>query len=182
MYRYSMLLGLCLAMAAGVMAPLGANKARVDQAMLTKIASRVEARTGVIAIEASAPVPYVASQPDPKTFVVELRDVVTFGFHDAFTADPRHPVASVRVENGQASDGGSEQVSDECREALGCRVLLRGREQRVQVVHARVRLGRHGGDAGLGGQFLGRCDCRALVGARLEGEEGDVYAGGVLEA
>jgi type IV pilus secretin PilQ/predicted competence protein len=105
MYRYSMLLGLCLAMAAGVMAPLGANRARVDQAMLTKIASRLEARTGVIAIEASAPVPYVASQPDPKTFVVELRDVVTFGFHDAFTADPRHPVAAVRVENGQASDG-----------------------------------------------------------------------------
>ncbi|HZM58320.1 MAG TPA: type IV pilus secretin PilQ [Vicinamibacterales bacterium] len=107
MYRYSMLLGLCLAMAAGVMAPLGASRARVDQAMLTKIASRVEARTGVIAIEASAPVPYVASQPDPKTFVVELRDVVTFGFHDAFTADPRHPVAAVRVENGQASDGAS---------------------------------------------------------------------------
>jgi hypothetical protein len=78
MYRYSML-GLCLAMAAGVMVPLGASGARVDQATLKKIASRVEARTGVIAIEASAPVPYVASQPDPKTFVVELRDVVTSG-------------------------------------------------------------------------------------------------------
>src|SRR5262245_26225118 len=105
MYRYSMLLGLCLAMAAGVMAPLGANGARVDQAMLKKIASRVDARTGVIAIEASAPVPYVASQPDPKTFVVELRDVVTFGFEDGFTADPRHPISAVRVENGVASDG-----------------------------------------------------------------------------
>src|SRR4030095_12644929 len=79
----------------------------VDQAMLTKIASRLEARTGVIAIEASAPVPYVASQPDPKTFVVELRDVVTFGCHHAFPADPRHPLAAVRVENGQASDGAS---------------------------------------------------------------------------
>jgi type IV pilus secretin PilQ/predicted competence protein len=105
MYRYSMLLGLCLALAAGVKVPLGASGAHVDQAMLKKIASRVEARTGVIAIEASAPVPYVASQPDPKTFIVELRDVVTVGFEDAFTADPRHPISSVRVENAQASDG-----------------------------------------------------------------------------
>jgi type IV pilus assembly protein PilQ len=107
MYRYSMLLGLCLALAAGVMGPLAASGAHVDQAMLKKIASRVDARTGVIAIEASAPVPYVASQPDPKTFVVELRDVVTVGFEDAFTADPRHPIAAVRVENAQAIDGAS---------------------------------------------------------------------------
>jgi type IV pilus secretin PilQ/predicted competence protein len=105
MYRYSMLLGLCLALAAGVKVPLGASGAHVDQAMLKKIASRVEARTGVIAIEASAPVPYVASQPDPQTFVVELRDVVTFGFEDGFSADPRNPISAVKVENGQASDG-----------------------------------------------------------------------------
>jgi type IV pilus assembly protein PilQ len=107
MYRYSMLLGLCLALAAGVMGPLAASGAHADQAMLKKIASRIEAHTGVIAIEASAPVPYVASQPDPKTFVVELRDVVTVGFEDAFTADPRHPIAAVRVENAQAIDGAS---------------------------------------------------------------------------
>ena len=60
--------------------------------MLKKIASRVDGRTGVIAIEASDPVPYVASQPDPRTFVVELRDVVAVGFADDFTADPRHPI------------------------------------------------------------------------------------------
>jgi type IV pilus assembly protein PilQ len=30
---------------------------------------------------------------------------VTFGFEDAFTADPRHPIAAVRVENAQAIDG-----------------------------------------------------------------------------
>ena len=92
MYRYSMLLGLCLAMAAGVMAPIGAAGARTDAAMLKRIGSRLDGRTGVIAIEASTPVPYVASQPDARTFVVELRDVVTAGFEDGFTADPRHPI------------------------------------------------------------------------------------------
>jgi type IV pilus assembly protein PilQ len=105
MYRYSMLLGLCLAIAAGVMAPLGAAGARTDAAMLKRIASRLDGRTGVIAIEASTPVPYVASQPDARTFVIELREVVTAGFEDSFTADPRHPIAAVRVESSQAFDG-----------------------------------------------------------------------------
>jgi type IV pilus secretin PilQ/predicted competence protein len=105
MYRYSILLGLCLALAAGAMAPLGAAGARADAAMLKRIGSRVDGRTGVIAIEASTPVPYVASQPDARTFVVELRDVVTAGFEDGFIADPRHPIAAVRVETSQTFDG-----------------------------------------------------------------------------
>ena len=84
-----MLLGLCLAMALGVVNPLRVSGAGNDSAMLKRIASRVDGRTGVIAIEASAPVPYVASQPDPMTFVVELRDVVALGFENEFTASPR---------------------------------------------------------------------------------------------
>ncbi|HWV93261.1 MAG TPA: hypothetical protein VNZ24_03050, partial [Vicinamibacterales bacterium] len=74
-YRFSMLLGLCLATALGVMNPLRVSGAGTDTATLKRIASRVDGRMGVIAIEASTPVPYVTSQPDPKTFVVELRDV-----------------------------------------------------------------------------------------------------------
>jgi type IV pilus assembly protein PilQ len=73
--------------------------------MLKRIASRVDGRTGVVAIEATTPVPYVASQPDPKTFVIELRDVVAAGFENEFSADPRHPIASVQVENAAANDG-----------------------------------------------------------------------------
>ena len=105
MYRYSMLLGLCLAAMAGVLDPLGAAGARTDAAILKKVGSRLDGRTGIIAIEASSPVPYVASQPDPRTFVVELRDVAVVGFEDGFTADPRQPFSAVQVESGQASDG-----------------------------------------------------------------------------
>ena len=104
-YRYSMLFGLCLAVALGGVNPLRALGAGADPAMLKRIASRVENRTGVIAIEASTPVPYVASQPDPNTFVVELRDVIAVGFQNDFAADPRHPVSAVQVENGRSSDG-----------------------------------------------------------------------------
>src|SRR5215510_3056097 len=104
-YRYSMLLGLCLAIGLGVMAPLRVNGAGNDPAMLKRIASRVDGRTGVIAIEATTPVPYIASQPDPKTFVVELRDVVAVGFQNEFSADPRNPIAALQVEHAAATDG-----------------------------------------------------------------------------
>ncbi|HET9359729.1 MAG TPA: type IV pilus secretin PilQ [Vicinamibacterales bacterium] len=103
-YRYSMLLGIGLALALGALNPLRAAGG-ADPAMLKRIASSVDDRTGVIAIEASTPVAYVASQPDPNTFVVELRDVVSAGFQNQFAADPRHPISAVQVENGRASDG-----------------------------------------------------------------------------
>ena len=104
-FRYSILLGVCLAVAFGVMDPLRVIGAGHDTAMLKRIASRVDGRMGVLAIEASTPVPYVTAQPDPKTFVVELRDVVALGFQNEFAADPRHPFAAVQVENAAATDG-----------------------------------------------------------------------------
>ena len=101
--RSGLLIGALLALIA--IAQLGASS--TDTAMLKRIASRVDDRAGVISIEASDPVPYVASQPDPRTFVVEMRDVVAAGFADNFKVDPRVPVAAVRVENGRAFDGSS---------------------------------------------------------------------------
>ena len=105
MYRYLALLGLCAAMTVTVMTPVGARVSRAEAATLKRIASKVDGRTGVISIEASDPVPYVATQPDPKSFIVELRDVVATGFADGFTADPRSPIASVEVESTHAEDG-----------------------------------------------------------------------------
>ena len=106
MYRYTLLLALCAAMTMGARAPLAAGAGAVtDAATLRKIASRVEGRSGVISIEASDPVSYVASQPNPQVFVVELRDVVAIGFADNFKADPRHPFSAVEVETSYAADG-----------------------------------------------------------------------------
>jgi type IV pilus assembly protein PilQ len=89
--------------ALGLMVPLRAST--TDIAMLKRIASRVDSSAGVISIEASDPVPYVASQPEPRAFVVELRNVVAAGFADNFKVDPRVPVSAVRVENTTAFDG-----------------------------------------------------------------------------
>jgi type IV pilus assembly protein PilQ len=102
--RQIVLLAVCAAMAFSARASLDA-RAGAAVATLKKIASKVDGRAGVISIEASDPVPYVASQPDPRMFVVELRDVVTAGFADNFKPDPRSPIAAVQVETGLAPDG-----------------------------------------------------------------------------
>jgi type IV pilus secretin PilQ/predicted competence protein len=101
--RWKFLAGALVALVAVI--PLGASS--TDTAVLKRITSRVDDRSGVISIEASDPVPYVASQPDPRTFVVEMRDVLAVGFTDNFTVDPRVPITGVRVENARAFDGSS---------------------------------------------------------------------------
>ncbi len=105
MYRYTILLVLCAAMTVGARASLAAGGARADLATLKNIASRVDGRAGVISIEASDPVAYIASYPDPRLFVIELRDIESLGFVDNFKPDPRHPFVAVEVEPGQAVDG-----------------------------------------------------------------------------
>src|SRR5258705_11412290 len=90
-------------LALGAMVPLRASV--TDTAVLKRITSRVDDRAGVISIEASHPVAYVASQPDPRTFVVEMRDVLAVGFADNFKVDPRVPISAVHVENARAVDG-----------------------------------------------------------------------------
>ena len=105
MYRYLILLVVSAAITTEARASLEAGGARVDTATLTNIASRVDDRAGVISIEASDPVAYIASQPDPRVFIIELRDVDALGFTDHFTPDPRHPFVAVEVEAGQSADG-----------------------------------------------------------------------------
>ena len=96
-------------MALAVTASLVASGAGTEMALLKKVSSRVDDRAGIISIEATDPVPYVASQPDPLTFVVELRDVFALGFTDGFKVDPRSPVSAVQVESARAADGASRR-------------------------------------------------------------------------
>ena len=128
MYRKTTVLVLCVAVAIGAVAPLTAGGARADVATLRKIGSRVDGRAGVISIEASDPVSYVAAQPDPRTFVIEMRDVEARGFADTFKPDPRHPFASVEVESGEAADGA---------------VIARVRMRLAQPMRPRVRSSRN---------------------------------------
>ena len=95
----------CALLAIGAAASLTARGVGTDLATLKTIASRLDTRAGVIAIEASTPVAYVAAQPNPRTFVIELRDIESRGFADKFTPDARHPFSAVSVESVRAADG-----------------------------------------------------------------------------
>ena len=113
------ILGLLAAL--GIIVPLRASS--TDIAVLKRITSRLDDRAGVLSIEASDPVPYVASQPDAHTFVVEMRDVVAVGFADNFKMDPRVPISAVHVENTRAFDGASiARVSVELAQPIRPRV------------------------------------------------------------
>ena len=108
MYRHSLLFALCIT--AFVLSPLGVAGTRTEgsrstTATLKKITSQLDARTGILTIESSDPVAYVASQPDPRTTVVEMRDIVARDIAGDVKVDQRHPIDAVTVENAVGSDG-----------------------------------------------------------------------------
>ena len=110
MYRHSLLLGLSIA--AFVLSPLGVAGTRTEgtrgsAATLRKVTSQLEARTGILSIEASAPVAYVASQPDARTTIVEMRDVAAAGVIGDVKVDQRHPIDVVKVESAISPAGES---------------------------------------------------------------------------
>ena len=110
MSRHSLLSALCIT--AFVLSPLGVagtrtESSRATAATLKKVTSRVDDRTGLLTIEASDPVPYVASQPDARTTIVELRDVIAKDIVGDVKVDQRHPIGAVQVENALGPDGGA---------------------------------------------------------------------------
>jgi type IV pilus assembly protein PilQ len=102
MYRHSLLFALCIT--TFVLSPFGVAGTRTEgsrgtSATLKKVTSRLDDRAGMLTIEASDPVPYVASYPDARTTVVEMRDVVAKGIEGDVKIDQRHPIDTVKVEN-----------------------------------------------------------------------------------
>jgi type IV pilus assembly protein PilQ len=74
------------------------------RAELRAISTRLEGARSQVLIEASEPVGYVTSQPDPLTVIVDLRNVKG-GMMPPGILGPLPPVADVRVEEAVAGDG-----------------------------------------------------------------------------
>ena len=104
--RLAVVCGWAAVAALVALTPLAARGVGTD-ATLRKVGSRIDGGSGIVTIEASDPVPYVASQPDPRTFVIELRDVIAGPVSGYVRSDTLHPVEAVRVEQGRAMDGAS---------------------------------------------------------------------------
>ena len=129
MRRRSAIPMIALALAALVLArDRGLSAAStVPAARLTAISSTADGHRSSLLIEASEPVAYQTSQPDPSTLVVELRNVVAGDYANGFTAAPGSPIRAVAVEHGNSAAG--EQVA-RVRVALTGTVQPRVRSQR----------------------------------------------------
>src|SRR5260370_41222401 len=65
---------------------------------LTSISSRVHSKGASLLIEASAPVPYVATRPDPLTILIDFRNVGAEGLANSVVMNAKSPIAAVGVE------------------------------------------------------------------------------------
>ena len=65
---------------------------------LKAISSRVNAKGASLTIEATEPVPYVSTRPDPLTVVLDFRNVGTDGLANSIKPDAKSPITSVEVE------------------------------------------------------------------------------------
>jgi type IV pilus assembly protein PilQ len=76
-----------------------------DTPALRSISSRLDGAVSTVLIEASEPVAYLTSQPDPLTVLVDLRNVNAGGLDGAPVAAMLAPIAGVVIEDARAPDG-----------------------------------------------------------------------------
>ncbi len=107
-----------------------AAAASMPRARLKTITAHVGARGTSLVIEATEPVPYVATRPDPLTVLIDVRNVVTDGFANDVAANPRSPIAAVTVEPSDVDAFGTSRV----RVTLAQPVAHRVRTERNAIV------------------------------------------------
>ena len=94
------------ALAVSLAASGGSPAVRADSDLpaLKSISSRLDGAVSTVLIEASEPVAYLTSQPDPLTVLVDLRNVRPEGL-DAPSVNALAPVTGVALEEAKAPDG-----------------------------------------------------------------------------
>src|SRR3954452_18343187 len=95
-------LAVILATAASVISRAASTAAIFPGAKLTTISSKADARSATLVIEATEPVPYIATRPDPLTVMVDFRNVDAGAVVAAAGLQARGPIASVSVESAEA--------------------------------------------------------------------------------
>ncbi len=75
------------------------------RARLSAVSAKASVRGASVLIEASEPVAYVTTRPDPLTVLVDLRNVTTVGAANRIATSPVGPIAAVTFEDARAADG-----------------------------------------------------------------------------
>jgi len=109
--------------------PLSPNPT-VPSVRLTTISAKVSGKGASLVIEASEPVSYVASRPDPLTLLLDFRNVGAEGVANLVAANAKSPIASVVIEAAESLGAPASRV----RIALAQPVTHRVRSDRNTVV------------------------------------------------
>jgi type IV pilus assembly protein PilQ len=99
---------------------------------LKTISSRVTNKGTSLVIEASEPVPYVTTRPDPLTLLIDFRNVAADTVTSSVAADAKSAIASVAVE--QRDDDPNGSASPRVRVTLSEPVAYRARASRNTVI------------------------------------------------
>ena len=78
--------------AAGALADASAPNAAVSTVRLKTISARVSSKGASIVIEASEPVAYTATRPDPLTLLLDFRNVAADDVANSVVADAKSPI------------------------------------------------------------------------------------------
>jgi type IV pilus assembly protein PilQ len=99
-------------------------------ARLKTISSRVNAKGASLVVEASEPVAYTATRPDPLTVVLEFRNVAADAVANSVAADSTSPIANVSIDTSESLGAPASRV----RIGLAHPVAHRVRSDRNTVV------------------------------------------------
>jgi len=101
-----------------------------DSVRLTAISSKVGAKGASLVIEASEPVAYTATRPDPLTLLLDFRNVGAASVANSVVASSKSPIAGVSIEAAESLGRPASRV----RVALAQPVSHRVRSERNTVV------------------------------------------------
>ena len=88
---------------AGVMLKAAAPPDALPSIRLKTISARVDSKTVSLVVEATEPVPYVMTRPDPLTVLLDFRNVSFEGVANRVKATEKGPIARVDVEAAEAT-------------------------------------------------------------------------------
>ena len=101
-----------------------------DSVRLTAISSKVGAKGASLVIEASEPVAYTATRPDPLTLLLDFRNVGAAAVANSVVANSKSPIAGVSIEAAESLGRPASRV----RVSLAQPVSHRVRSERNTVV------------------------------------------------
>src|SRR5476651_2529360 len=96
--------------AAGALVNASAPPETIAIARLKAISARVNTKGASLVIEASEPVAYTTSRPDPLTVLLDFRNVGASNVANSVAADVKSPIAHVSVETVQSLGAPASRV------------------------------------------------------------------------